>query len=292
MNLAISGQALAPVKTIDEIIKIIKNFQVYNIELWTVNIPIKKDVKQANGITGRDIEYIKILLESEKIIPACLTFGGAFNPAFFNGNSEVYTGELIETIKTAKYIGAETVNHYCYFISKDKTPDFERLKAFLSPAIEEAEKLGITLALENEAHDSTATPEGMLEIIELFNSPFFKTNFDATNYYHASCEGFPYAYNLLKKHIAYVHIKNGCIYNDKLNYHSHSIGSPMSGANAGHSIYYPTINEGAVNIDGLLSCLKKDNYNGFITLEPHTTPDNVESYYKTEVEYLRSRYNC
>ena len=56
---------------------------------------------------------------------------------------------------------------------------------------------GIIMALENEAHDCTSTPEKMRRILEYFNHPNFKTNFDAVNYFHASCEGFPGAYKAL-----------------------------------------------------------------------------------------------
>lgn len=47
----------------------------------------------------------------------------------------------------------------------------------------------------------------MKTIVEHMNSEYFKTNFDATNYYQAGYEGFPYAYEVLKEYIVHVHIK-------------------------------------------------------------------------------------
>ena len=54
-------------------------------------------------------------------------------------------------------------------------------------------------------------------------------------------------------------------------------------------IHYCPLPEGAVNIEGLLTQLREDKYNGFCTLEPHVPPRLVEEYYRVEVSYLRRR---
>ncbi|HBN97527.1 MAG TPA: sugar phosphate isomerase/epimerase, partial [Firmicutes bacterium] len=58
--------------------------------------------------------------------------------------------------------------------------------------------MGVTLVLENEAHDMTHTPENALAIINHFQSSNFRLNLDATNFYQGGNEAFPYAYDLLK----------------------------------------------------------------------------------------------
>ena len=129
----------------------------------------------------------------------------------------------------------------------------------------------------------------MKTIVEHINSEYFKTNFDATNYYQAGYEGFPYAYEVLKEYIVHVHIKNGCFYHPEFGHEKQCRGGKMTGMFAGNDIYYPYASDGAVNIDGLLRRLEKDGYTGFCTMEPHTTPEKCLDFYREETAYLRER---
>ncbi len=166
---------------------------------------------------------------------------------------------------------------------------FSELEKYYGRAIRKAKQRKIYLALENEAHDITQSPEGMKTIVEHMNSEYFKTNFDATNYYQAGYEGFPYAYEVLKEYIVHVHIKNGCFYHPEFGHEKQCRGGKMTGMFAGNDIYYPYASDGAVNIDGLLRRLEKDGYTGFCTMEPHTTPEKCLDFYREETAYLRER---
>ena len=148
--------------------------------------------------------------------------------------------------------------------------------------------MGVTLVLENEAHDVTHRPENVLEIVQHFQSARFRTNFDVTNYYQASNEAFPYAYEIVKEIIGYVHIKNGCITKFKKDASSPWMGGKMSGYNADYHIVYTPPTAGAVNVIGLLERLKHDNYEGYIALEPHSSVENVLVYYQDAIPRLRN----
>jgi sugar phosphate isomerase/epimerase len=289
MRLGISGQALGEVKSLEEILLIMKSHNVDAIEIWPSNVPVTggQVAYQDSRYEGRDIAKVKDLTNKYGIKVACVTMPGAFDKGL-SEDIEAYASALKYAVEAAYELGAKIVNHYCYYLSLEENPELDHMMRYFGPAIKRAEELGIILALENEAHDAVRKPDGMLKLIESVNSSVFKTNFDATNYYHASEEGFPYAYDVLKEHIAYVHIKNGCIFNPKI--HSEdSKGHEMSGTNTGKHIYYPTVANGAVNIDGLLKRLQLDGYEGFCTIEPHTIPRLVEAYYEEEITYLRSK---
>lgn len=290
MELGISGQALGRTKGLEEILQVLRENKVSAIEVWPMNFPVLGDpVKhQVERYEGRRIEDAKDLLRKYGIKAACVTMSGGFDERFA-GDIQEYAAALRYAVEVAQELGAKIVNHYCYHLSLEENPNIRDLMVYFEPAIRKAEELGITLALENEAHDATRTPDGMLKIIQAVGSKHFQTNFDPCNYYHASQEGFPYAYEVLKDHIAYVHLKNGCIYNPQKGHAAESKGTPMTGRFAPNYIYYPPIPEGAVNVDGLLGRLVNDGYKGFCTLEPHTTPDHVERYYREEISYLRSR---
>jgi sugar phosphate isomerase/epimerase len=153
------------------------------------------------------------------------------------------------------------------------------------PIIRHAETVGVTLVLENEPYDASATPKGMRRIITAIDSPHFKINFDPTNFYQGNVEAFPYAYELLKDHIAYIHLKNGCRYIPEI-HREYGKGGPFAPPNDAASIFYPTIQYGDVNIEGLLDRLQQDGYRGFCTLEPHVTLNNLSNYHRLEIAYM------
>ena len=54
---------------------------------------------------------------------------------------------------------------------------FSELEKYYGRAIRKAKQRKIYLALENEAHDITQSPEGMKTIVEHMNSEYFKNKF-------------------------------------------------------------------------------------------------------------------
>ena len=281
MKLGISGQALGDVRSFREIVKLGKTLGVENFEIWPCNAGVSNDYGEA------DPEDMKQLLREEGVKIDCVTLGAAFDKNCCQ-TPEQYSALLTHAVEFASAVGAGLVNHYCYWISLSDQPDLAKMEAYWASSLKLAEKLGVCLVLENEAHDSTCTPQGMRKIMEHFENPCFKTNYDAVNYFHASCEGFPEAYEVLRPYIGYVHLKNGCLYREGAGQPKDHRGAPMSGLHAPTPIQYTPIPQGAVNIPGLLSRLEADqSYTGTCTLEPHTTPEHVEEFYRIETEWLR-----
>jgi sugar phosphate isomerase/epimerase len=194
-----------------------------------------------------------------------------------------------ETIRVAKELSEPFVNCYAYYFALGHDADIKSLVKVMKPIVDYAEEMEITVVLENEAHDASGTPEGMLKILKALNSDHFRTNFDATNYYHANIEPFPYAYELLKDYIAYIHLKNGCRFIQGI-HPDYAKGAPFAPPNTSSYIFYTPLPYGAVNIEGLITRLKDDGYEGFCTLEPHVhTLDKLMEYYKVEVAYLKQK---
>ena len=290
MNLAVSGQALAHTKSLEEILIILNRLGIESIELWPANIPLENAPIKGQGARyeGRSIAEAGKLLKAHGVSLACVSVSGAFDKEMVE-DPDMYCSSLCYAIEVAGELGSTIVNHYCYHLAKDADADMSGLLKIWEPATKKAEDSKVTLVLENEAHDATRTPGGMLKILKSVDSEYFRTNYDACNYYHASQEGFPYAYDVLKDYIAYVHIKNACIYNPDAGHDEESKGAVFTGEHAPNDIYYPVISEGAVNIDAIMLRLKSDGYEGYCTFEPHTTPVNVERYWEADLTYLRSR---
>ncbi len=281
MKLGISGQALGDVKNFREIVQIGKKYDIFNYEIWTCNAGVENDYAKA------DAAELKRIIADEGIQIDCVTLGAAFDQESCR-QPDKYVSLLMAALDFAKELDAKIVNHYCYFISMSEIPDFRRMEKFWARPMDYAQQLGIPLALENEAHDSTRTPENMAAIMKHFDHPFFKTNYDAVNYFHASCEGFPASYEILRPYIGYVHLKNACLYRPDAKQPEDHRGAPMSGHYSPAPIQYAPLPDGAVNIPGLLTHLQEDDvYHGTCTLEPHTTPEFVEDFYRRESQWLR-----
>ena len=279
LKLGISGQALGDVLSFPDIIRIGKKYGVSDYELWPVNA-----AGSGSGYDDRDVDAVAQAVKAEHVRICCVTYNDAFDEQVV-ADRQLYVKGLCSALRTAARLGAPCVNHYCYYIAKE-TVDFARMEGYWAEPLRLAEQLGVRLALENEAHDITGTPQGMRAVLDHFQSLYFLTNLDATNYFHASCEGFPMAYDLLKDKIGYVHLKNACLYRDGLP--AHNTGAPMSGHYAPAPIQYASIPDGCINIAGLLTRLEADaQYDGACTLEPHTRPEYVEPFYACETKALR-----
>jgi sugar phosphate isomerase/epimerase len=287
MKLTMSGEVLSHTLPLQKALEITASFNIRNFELWAQNCEPLSSGCHDRLYRDRDLHKAGQQFKEMGIHVACVAFGGAFHREIAS-DVGVYTGELVRAIRIAADLGAELVNHYCNLVAPQFDLDLDALDRYYSGPLKVAEELGITLVLENEAHDMTHTPENVLAIIEHFNSANFRSNLDATNFYQAGNEAFPYCYELLKDVIAYVHIKNGCIYTPGRGLDERWLGGDMSGRLAGHKIYYTLPSQGAVNIIGLLERLQADGYAGYFTLEPHSVLENILPYYESAVPLARS----
>jgi sugar phosphate isomerase/epimerase len=218
---------------------------------------------------------------------ACVTNGDAYHEKMAQHPAH-YIESIKETINVAKEVGADFVNCYAYHFALGQNADITRLTKVMRPIVKYAEDMDVTIVLENEAHDASGTPEGMFRILKALESDRFKTNFDPTNYYQGNVEPFPYAYEVLKDDIAYVHVKNGCRF--ILGTHpDYMKGASFAPPNDSNFICYTPIPDGAVNIEGFLARLKRDRYGGFCTLEPHVKTDKLMDYYKVDVSYMKQK---
>jgi sugar phosphate isomerase/epimerase len=288
MILAISGQALSKYRSLDKILSLFNELDVRWIELWPLNLEgggSDSDSRE-NRYEGKDLDKAKEVLDAHGIGVACVTMPGAFF-AKMVADPQDYLSAMRKAIDVAVDLNCPLVNSYCYHFALGRDADMTPFVKVLKQAAEYAAAQGITLVLENEAHDATATVDGMCRILEAVNSPALKTNLDPCNYYHATEEAFPYGYHRLKKYIGYVHLKNGCLYDPSI-HPEHRRRSVITGKDGAYHIYYPPLAEGAVNIDGLVAQLRQDHYKGFCTLEPHVPAEELEAYYRSEVAYIRN----
>jgi sugar phosphate isomerase/epimerase len=289
MILGIAGYTLGKSHTLSQILAKFKQYEARWVELWPWNFE-GGDPDLAgweDRFEGRDVEKAEAVLNEFGIGVACINLPVAFSKEVV-ANPGDYLAALNKAVDVAVALNSKYVNCYCYYFSLGRDNPINSFVEVMKAAAIYAEAHGITLLLENEAHDATSTVAGMLRILEAVDSSALKTTYDPVNYYQANEEGFPYAYDRLKKYIAYVHVKGGCIYDPSL--HSEQArGGTLSGWPAGGYIYYPPLPDGAINTDRLLARLTEDHYEGIVMIEPHIPPELADKYYEIEISYLRRR---
>jgi sugar phosphate isomerase/epimerase len=204
---------------------------------------------------------------------------------------------LLRQIEVAAAAGAPYV--VTYFGHSDERDDRRAIEQYmerLAPCLERAEQANVTILLENEfdaasvdpaGSDVTRRPEAVRELIERVGSARFRTNFDAANYYFAGAEPFPYAFEVLRDVIEYVHVKDG----HRLNALAGGGDDELWERSQDHDREYAwcPVGEGAVNWDGLLRALDRAGYSGFVALEPHSRRPHAEDAWRHAIEFVRAR---
>lgn len=153
------------------------------------------------------------------------------------------------TLKIAEVMDTKYIRMFSFFIPKGEDPAqyrdevLNRWRAFL----EAAEGTDITLLHENEKDIYGDTPERCLDLVESLNNESFRLTFDPANFVQCDVEVYPKAFDMLKDHIEYMHIKDAL--------------------SDGHQVV-PS-GQGDGKIKEVLDALREMGYQGFLSLEPH-----------------------
>jgi sugar phosphate isomerase/epimerase len=212
---------------------------------------------------------------------ACVTLGFGILKKCEEAGAGYGTEALQGAVDAAATLGAPIVNCYLAGIAP------ELFVAAAQPAAEYAGGAGVTIVLENEAHDDSGPAAGVRAIVEAIGSPHFGTQYDPCNYYHANEEPYPAAYEQVKPYVRYVHLKGGCLYDPVARPRDKQGGTMRDSKD--RFIGYTSIPDGVVNADGVLRRLAQDGYRGYVTLEPHVNAEEALDYYRIDVPYVRER---
>jgi sugar phosphate isomerase/epimerase len=279
MKLAINGQQLGNTHSLDKLLELIRSFDVDAVEFWPHNLVGGESDEERIRYEKKDVAAAQKAVRASGMQVACITLGfHALRVCSQSGGAANASQALNSAVDAAAALGAPVVN--CYMAGT--TPDL--FVEIVQPSAEYAGRHGVTIVLENEAHDDSATPTGVLALVERVGSPHFGTEYDPCNYYHAYEEPYPTAYEVLKDHIHYVHLKGGSHYDERW---SRRKGGTMRGRDDRFIGYLP-LPDAAFNVEGILRRLADDGYRGYLTLEPHVPADQVIDFYKIEVPYMQA----
>ncbi len=153
------------------------------------------------------------------------------------------------TIEIAKILETSYIRMFSFYIPEGENPDKYREEVMRrwSCFIKAAEGTGLTLLHENEKGIYGDTAERCLDLLETMNCSCMKAIFDPANFVQCNVKNYPDAFQLLKKYVVYMHIKDAL-------YKDHSV------VPSGH---------GDGKVREILAELKNSGFEGFLSLEPH-----------------------
>jgi sugar phosphate isomerase/epimerase len=237
-------------------------------EKWTAE-RLAKEVK-ALGIEGVDFhagmmapsttaaERIRAALAKTGLTLASLSMSNDFNqekPEEFRAQVD----GVKEWIRVAAELCAPVSRIFGGHLAAEKRSDpsakaqaRQRILDGLGAAVEEAEKHGLVLGIENHG-GLPCTGEEQVEVIRLVNSSSLKATIDVGNYLDGNQEA-PAGTRIAAPHAAYVHFKDFRKIPDA--------SSPL-----GWKIDACGLGEGVVDHPACLDALRQAGYDGFIALE-------------------------
>lgn len=209
------------------------------------------------GVDGKNISAYTVEEFDEKVKPRLVDNGIMFSSigspigkiklrdekAF-----EAQTKKLEELFKIAKSMDCKYIRVFSFHLPKNDNPNefLGEVVAKLKVWAQMAEKEEIILIHENEKYIFGDTPKRCIALAKAVNNPSFKLCYDASNYVQCGVDPAE-AYELTSPFTVYYHIKDCSKFKVEI-----------------------PLGLGVCNYDHIISCLKAQGYDGFLTLEPHT----------------------
>lgn len=282
MYLALAGDELPKGSSVKDVIALAQRYDFEHIELMhTKNTQVE------------GVERSLQLLEEASIEVVCVC---SWTHLFKPDGVEEERQTLLEAIDIAGRCGARFAN--TYFGQGPERDDEAAIEIYaenLKPCLDRATELGVIIVLENEfdwdggdtaQSDITRRPKSIRQLVERVGSPHFRLTFDACNFYYAGVEPYPYAYNLLREYVAYVHVKDGARYDPQA---YPELSSPLVVSDhSGRYLCLPA-GQGAINYHGLLSALRAGGYHGPLVMEPETEPARWHETCQQTIDFLNKK---
>jgi sugar phosphate isomerase/epimerase len=286
MRLGLSGHAFegwSPERLLEVMTA---RFGVHSLDYWpwnrgTLEIPAYRELLEQSGV-------------GVYVVNAPSTVGRLMAP----GQTFPAQESVMAAVDEAVALRAPYVQFYT---GVPERPDFLTVvKVFareLAPVLAHAAQADVTLLLENNLDqrgedrcglNPSRSPEMVLAVLEEVDSPYLRMSYDPCNFYTVGAEGFPYAYELLERFIANVHIKD-CVHYSPLLHAGATEHQKLLIDAAGGPHLPVAVGQGAINWDGILRRLRMTGYDGWLTLDPFSRPEPLVSWCDASLRFLAPR---
>lgn len=223
-----------------EQLEVVKSLDMAYIEIRGVN---------GRNITDHSLEEAKALKKQMDAAGVKVSaIGSPIGKIQIEEDFEPHFDLFKHTVNLAKVFQCSYIRLFSFYVEegtaiKHREEVIRRLKEFL----EHVKGSDIVLLHENEKDIYGDTAERCLDLAQTLDSKHFKLIFDPANFVQCGVKTYPHAFDLLKDHVVYMHIKDAL--------------SP-----SGHVV---PAGQGDGHLQDILRSLSHRGYQGFLSLEPH-----------------------
>ena len=178
----------------------------------------------------------------------------------FEPHFELFT----HTVELAHAFHTPNIRVFSFFMPEGEDPASYRSEVMrrMKAMAEYAQKHSVTLLHENERHIFGDTAARCRDIFDTVGSPALLCTYDPSNFVLCGERNYPYAYELLRDKITYMHMKDSI-------YTSENTGLDMGFDVAVLTDAHRPVGRGDGNCLEILTALWQSGYEGFLSIEPH-----------------------
>ena len=186
---------------LDVQIEALKRYGIEYVELRHCN------GKNVAEFSTEDVLTVKNAFEKAGIKVSAI--GSPLGKIAIDGDIEAHLITARRICAMANMLGVKNIRMFSFYLPAGCNPkDYrDQVIANLQSLIDIADEYGVVLCHENEAGIYGESPENCLDLLEHFGGKL-KCVFDMGNFVLDGYEPYPHAFDMLKKHIEYFHIKD------------------------------------------------------------------------------------
>ncbi|OBZ17748.1 MULTISPECIES: sugar phosphate isomerase/epimerase [Bacillales] len=203
--------------------------------------------KNVLKLTDSEISYVKDRLDARGFKVSSI--GSPIGKIEIMDKFDPHLNDFKRAIEIANYFGTSNIRIFSFHIPKGDDPSLHRKEVItrMRHLTWIAEQENVQLLLENEKGVYGDTGERCQDILMSCNSSNLRAAFDPANYVQCGVRPMEEAYPIIQPFISYIHVKDALMGSGKV-------------VPAG---------EGDGQLQRLTAELKRQGYNGFMSLEPH-----------------------
>ena len=177
------------------------------------------------------------------------SIGSPIGKVFLDDDFDAHLARMRHAAEVAAYFEAPYIRVFSFFLRPGQDPAEHRDEVVtrMRALTRIAEEADVVLLHENEKEIYGDVPERCLDIARSVDSPHLKLAWDAANFVQVGVHPFTDGYAMLRRHLAYIQIKDALFADDSV-------------VPAG---------QGDGEVVRTIQALHHDGFDGFFSLEPH-----------------------
>ena len=249
------GDEIAP--GLEEQIEVLLRNDVHALELrsaWGVNVV---------DLDTEHLDRAARLLEAAGA--AVSAVGSPVGKADIDGDLDAEMARLRAALAAAKRLGTTRIRVFSFFIPDGRHAEFrDEVLRRMSAFAREAQAQGLVLVHENESYIYGDDAEHCRDLVESVGSPALQVAFDPANFVQVGLRPFDDAWPLLARHVVHFHVKDAVAV-DRDGVAPYPARAPELQLMAS----VRPAGEGEGQLEQLLGALEREDYRGFLVIEPH-----------------------